>query len=156
MQPTTPWQEVLDTVPDALCLLEKEGRILWHNAQMGKVLGKNGEGALGKNIETILPQAIPCDVQELVFDTKTYQIRKFSLEGGEKNLWVFSDITPLKNLEQVARTMRHDLKEPLRNISTYISLVKRNLEPTLDADTTQFMAFILDGVKRMFALIEKR
>ncbi len=52
-------------------------------------------------------------------------------------------------LEQFAYSASHDLKEPLRMIGSYVSLIKRKLGPNLDASTIEYMGFVTGGVNRM-------
>jgi len=56
-------------------------------------------------------------------------------------------------LEQFASVASHDLRQPLRMVSSYLSLAERRLTGVLDDDTRQFMDFALDGAKRMDHLI---
>ncbi len=58
------------------------------------------------------------------------------------------------NLEQYARTVSHDLKEPLRMISSYIQLLQRRYNHLFDEDANEYMNFTLDGAKRMGQIIE--
>ncbi len=52
-------------------------------------------------------------------------------------------------LEQFAYSASHDLKEPLRMIGSYVSLIRRKLGTDLDANIVEYMGFITDGVARM-------
>lgn len=56
-------------------------------------------------------------------------------------------------LEQFAYVASHDLRQPLRTVRSYVTLLDEALEDRLDADSREFMGFIRDGVKRMDALI---
>ncbi len=56
-------------------------------------------------------------------------------------------------LEQFAYVTSHDLRQPLRMISSYLSLIHRRLKDRMDADEEQFISFAVDGAKRMDALI---
>lgn len=54
-----------------------------------------------------------------------------------------------KELEQFAYSASHDLKEPLRMIGSYVTLIKRKLGVDLDESTQEYMGFITGGVSRM-------
>ena len=58
-----------------------------------------------------------------------------------------------KDLEQFAYVASHDLQEPLRAVSGFVELLRRNLEKALDAKTNEYMNFAIDGAKRMQSLI---
>jgi PAS domain S-box-containing protein len=58
------------------------------------------------------------------------------------------------DLKQFAYIASHDLKEPLRNITGHLEMVKRRLGNDLDPKTMEHMAFVMDGAERMRALID--
>ncbi|KAF0224512.1 MAG: Signal transduction histidine [Rhodospirillaceae bacterium] len=56
-------------------------------------------------------------------------------------------------LEQFAYVASHDLREPLRMISSYMGLIERRLGNKADSDIQEFLAFAKDGATRMDRLI---
>ncbi|WP_242442809.1 ATP-binding protein [Magnetospirillum sp. 15-1] len=56
-------------------------------------------------------------------------------------------------LEQFAYVASHDLREPLRMISSYLSLLERRYGPSLEGDGLEFLAFARDGARRMDNLV---
>jgi len=56
-------------------------------------------------------------------------------------------------LEQFAYVASHDLRQPLRMITSYLGLIERQLKDGMDADTRSFFDFAMGGAKRMDRLI---
>ncbi|HEX2865647.1 MAG TPA: PAS domain S-box protein [Ignavibacteriales bacterium] len=59
-----------------------------------------------------------------------------------------------EELEQFAYVASHDLQEPLRMVSAYTKLLEMQLKDKLDEKTAKYMYFVIDGAKRMHALIQ--
>lgn len=57
-------------------------------------------------------------------------------------------------LKQYAYIVAHDLKEPLRNISSFASLLQRRYYQELDGDGQDFINFIQNGAKHMYQQLE--
>jgi len=56
-------------------------------------------------------------------------------------------------LEQFAYVSSHDLKEPLRMITSFLQLLKKNYAVDLDENANEYIDFAVDGAKRLDMMI---
>jgi len=56
-------------------------------------------------------------------------------------------------LDQFAYAVSHDMRQPLRMITSYLALLEKALEGHLDEDTRQYLMYACDGAKRMDRMI---
>ncbi|ADZ09296.1 PAS/PAC sensor signal transduction histidine kinase [Methanobacterium lacus] len=59
-----------------------------------------------------------------------------------------------RELEQFAYVTSHDLKEPLRMISSFTKLLEQKFKGQLDEDADNYINYIVDGTKRMQRLLD--
>lgn len=91
-----------------------------------------------KRIEEILKK------REDLLEEQSKKLENFNLELKRSN----------SDLEHFAYAASHDLKEPLRVISSFSGLLAKNFQNAKDKDTAQYIYFIQDGVTRMNKLIQ--
>ena len=58
------------------------------------------------------------------------------------------------NLEQFAYVASHDLQEPLRTITSFVSLLNQNHQQNIDKDSSVYMGHIVTAAERMKVLIK--
>jgi signal transduction histidine kinase len=56
-------------------------------------------------------------------------------------------------LEQIAFSASHDLREPVRHLNIYTELLRRQLESELTGDAARYMQFVLTNAKRVDLLV---
>lgn len=90
--------------------------------------------------------------------------RRFQFRGEPMVLATVRDITERKaledelkrsnaDLEQFAYVASHDLREPLRTVASFVSLLERKYGDRLDLEGHEFIAFARDGAQRMDGLV---
>jgi light-regulated signal transduction histidine kinase (bacteriophytochrome) len=59
-----------------------------------------------------------------------------------------------EELRRFASVVSHDLQEPLRMVTSYMQLLKRDLSESLTEDQAEYLNFAIDGGRRMSELIQ--
>ena len=74
---------------------------------------------------------------------------------AEKELELRSEELAKSNadLKQFAYVASHDLREPLRMITSFLQLLERRYKDHLDEDANEFIGFAVDGAKRLDDMI---
>lgn len=134
----------------------------WHEANDRKVI----EAGRALDFE---------EKSELAGCSITWLTTKFPLRDAEGRIYavggISSDISERKrdeeklkqlmeelkrsntDLEQFASVANHDLREPLRTITSFLQLLEKRCKGSLDKDAMEFINFAVDGAGRMDKLL---
>ncbi len=76
-------------------------------------------------------------------------------KNAEKELYKINEKLKRSNaeLEQFAYVASHDLKEPLRMITTFLELLEKKYKDQLDSDANTYIKYAVDGSKHLNAMI---
>ncbi|WP_436902895.1 sensor histidine kinase [Halovenus halobia] len=103
----------------------------------------------------------------------TAQVVPYSADSESKAFVLYTDITDLREtqadleeqmkqleksnerLQQFAYIASHDLQEPLRMVSSYMSLLESEYSDELDEDAQEYIDFAADGANRMQDMIDE-
>lgn len=91
--------------------------------------------------------------------------REHTVDGGSVYTGIVRDVTEQKrrerelarsneDLERFAYVVSHDMREPLRMVSSYLQLLERRYADELDEDAEEFIEYAVDGAERMRRMIE--
>jgi len=116
-----------------LCNKRKDGSLYWERASISPI--RDGLGHITAYV------GVKTDITEQRDNAQKMQSMLDELERSNAEL------------EQFAYVASHDLREPLRMVASYVSLLARRYSDKLDGDALDFIAFAKDGARRMDRLI---
>lgn len=91
--------------------------------------------------------------KEFETEQKEKEAKLLKEKNEQISLYVHKLEVSNNELKQFAHVASHDMREPLRMIHSYISLLQRSLGDSLTEQQKEFVAYAIDGSKRMDALI---
>ncbi len=112
------------------------------------------------DLEVQIPTTTNDEIGELTtsFNDMTTSLKDYKQKIQEHTSTITQQAKKLAfsndELKHYAHTVSHDLKSPLRTISSYVNLVERKNKNQLDHETQQYFDYIKNGTKRMNRLIE--
>jgi PAS domain S-box-containing protein len=128
--------------------LRKDGSLFWANVLITRLLDSSGKLVGFAKVTRDLTEKKKA-AERLVRSEERYRLLATALEKSNTEL-VHSN----KELEQFAYVVSHDLKEPLRKISTYSSLLLSAPSGELSEGVHRNLEKIADAAHRMNCMIE--
>jgi len=125
---------------------------------MAGLVGQTRQVAAG-NLDLQISQDGPIEIRNLASDVDlmrgTLAGQIVRIERAHNRIQQRSAELARSNadLEQFAYVASHDLSEPLRKVTNFCQLLERQYADQLDDKARQYIAFMVDGAKRMQALI---
>ncbi len=104
-----------------------------------------------KLVHSLQEQKTQIEEQSIALITSNKRLQK---EIAEKNVIQAQLETANERMKQFTYVASHDLKEPLRSIGGFSSLLQRELKGELSESGEQYLQFITGGVKRMTTLLD--
>jgi signal transduction histidine kinase len=113
---------------------------------------------LGNFSERIVPRG-PRDIRSIAVDVEDMRQRIVEELDASRSAQAALDEQAVElrrsnaELEQFAYVASHDLQEPLRKVASFCQLLEKRYGDKLDERGTEYIAFAVDGAKRMQVLI---
>lgn len=175
------FQSLIDKFPNPIFYLNRAGIIVQANHAFLDFFGLTKESIKHKTSKDLLPQlALNClknkdsesipvtlELKNATGEKRIFQLntKAFTFNGTNGIIGNMHDVTAKarvkaqimnlnKELSQFTSVASHDMKEPLRTISSFSDLLIRRNSKQLDKDGQMFLQFINDAAKRMTTLLE--
>jgi signal transduction histidine kinase len=123
----------------------------WVLGPVDALAGQTREVA-GGDLRHVIVSAGPPEIVDLGNDVETMR-RRITDELARVELAGQELARSNADLEQFAYVASHDLSEPMRKVANFCQLLERQYGPQLDEKARQYIAFAVDGAKRMQVLI---
>ena len=142
--------------------LSKKGHATFeivHQTKSGKRIPVEVNNHLFELEGKTIALAISRDITERKKAEKALKKSRNNLEVKvkERTIELEEVITALKHsneeLAQFAHITSHDLREPLRMITSFLQLLEKRYKDQLDDDALEFIEFAVDGAKRLDSMI---
>ena len=125
-------------------LAQPQGRLQWD------VRVRHKDGKYSWVESTAYNLLLESDVQAIAINQRNIDARRATEEQSQRHVEELARSN--LRLEEFAYTAAHDLREPLRAISSYTKTLVENVR--MDGETKQMAKFIVDGAARMSTLVD--
>ena len=122
-------------------------------------LARQTRAVASGELHRVIEPSGPSDIERLGRDVESMRARIVqdleAVRAAEEEIQQKAVALERSNaeLEQFAYVASHDLQEPLRKVTSFCQMIERRYSGQLDERGEQYIAFAVDGAKRMQALI---
>jgi PAS domain S-box-containing protein len=178
------YRTLVENFPEgAVAMFDEDLRYTVAGGQLFQDVGATPGERVGNRITDIYPEDLVDDVERHFRAALEGEANSFEVELYGRHLYahtvpvrdaadeifagmlVVQDVTERREyecrleqsnerLEQFAYAASHDLQEPLRMVSSYLTLVEQRYADELDEDGREFIEFAVDGAERMREMID--
>ncbi|MFC5285011.1 PAS domain S-box protein [Pedobacter alpinus] len=121
-------------------IIRKDGTVVW--------VEEIGRGAYNTQNQIKFIDGVILDITARKLDEAKLQKLNKELKSKATKL-----ASTNKELEQFAYVASHDLQEPLRMVSSFLTLIKNRYQNQLDEEGNKYIYFAVDGAQRMRKII---
>jgi PAS domain S-box-containing protein len=178
------YRTLVENFPDgAVGLFDENLEYTAIGGQLLKEVGVAPDERIGQAVHDVYPDELAAEIEPAFRAALDGAANSFEIEFHDRHLYahtlpvrnaddeifagmlVVQDITERREyerkleesneqLEQFAYTVSHDLREPLRMVSSYLRLLDDRYADDLDEDGREFIEFAVDGADRMREMID--
>jgi len=150
---------VVEQSPVSVVITDPKGTIEYVNSHFTAVTGYDAAEVIGVNPRILASGETPPELYREMWMTISAgrrwagELRNRRKDGTPH--WEMVVIAPVKNdLGEIAHYVAsHDLRQPLRMVTSYLGLIEKRLGSLLADDIKTFLDYAVDGAKRMDRLI---
>jgi two-component system phosphate regulon sensor histidine kinase PhoR len=135
-------KSIIESLQEGLLVLDKQGKVIRSNESLRKIIGNQAtEGKFYWEIlrNPQLPELLKRAgtekrnfAEEMTLENGIFMCSVTPLEGGEQIVFIFHNITEIKNIERIKKdfviNVSHELRTPLAAIKGYVETLREEVD----------------------------